>query len=173
MSDEQLERSWETHPEAALRAVYDRYSSPLLRFLYRFTRSSEVSEEILQDVFVELLAGKYRPSDGGSLKAWLFTVAKNRGLNYSNRAARTVNWGTHDFRAPQDLEQNAVDQQRLQNLSAAEQTLSVDLRETWALRKQGLDYQQIADKLAIPVGTVKSRFSRLVQSLKKEFQNES
>ncbi|MNY73203.1 RNA polymerase sigma factor RpoE [compost metagenome] len=47
-----------------------------------------------------------------------------------------------------------------------------DLAQTWRLRQQGMDYAEIAMELNIPVGTVKSRFSRLVDYFKKEFKLE-
>ena len=53
-----------------------------------------------------------------------------------------------------------------------ENNLSTDLRETWNLRKDGFDYQEIADRLSIPLGTVKSRFHRLTLILRKELGHE-
>ncbi len=69
-----------------------------------------------------------------------------------------------------DFEQSFINHNLLKNLSHLENSLPADLKQTWDLKKQGLDYQQISQALSIPVGTVKSRFSRLVDHLKKEFQ---
>ncbi len=163
---------------AVFRRVYDRYSVPLFRFLYRFTANSQAAEEILHDIFVQLLSGKYSGDPDSSLKSWLFTVAKNRGLNYSKRESsrrHEVSNGAALLElvsSSQDLEAEIVKSNLLKKLSVAEKTLPSDLSETWALRKSGLDHSQIADRLSIPVGTVKSRFSRLVTMLKPEFDHE-
>jgi RNA polymerase sigma factor (sigma-70 family) len=73
----------------------------------------------------------------------------------------------------ENLESRSIQTELMEKLEHAEQALPTDLQQTWKLRKQGLDYQQIANKLAIPIGTVKSRFHRLTEHLKKEFKNES
>jgi RNA polymerase sigma factor (sigma-70 family) len=171
--DTELQNSFIANPESYFRDVYDRYSGPLFRFLYRFTANNHASEEILQDLFLELLAGKFKSTEGGALKAWLFTVAKNRGLNYHKKNSREVKIDLSDFSSSVDLENQVIEKNLLRRLSKAVQSLPPDLQETWNLRKSGLDYQEIATTLSIPVGTVKSRFSRLVEYLRKEFGYES
>jgi RNA polymerase sigma factor (sigma-70 family) len=85
-----LERRFIEDPEGHLRMVYERYSGILFRFLYRFTENRQVAEEILHDLFLELVKGRFRPLDGGTLKSWLFTVAKNRALNQRRTNKRFV-----------------------------------------------------------------------------------
>jgi RNA polymerase sigma-70 factor (ECF subfamily) len=67
--------------EAAFRTLYERYSNSLFRFIYRFTLNRQVAEEILHDIFIQLLNDNYNQSEG-NLKGWLFTVAKNKSLNH-------------------------------------------------------------------------------------------
>jgi RNA polymerase sigma-70 factor (ECF subfamily) len=167
--DLNLETSFLKNPEASFRSVYLRYSGPLFRFLYRFTANNQASEEILQDIFLELLAGRFKSTEGGTLKAWLFTVAKNRGLNYRKKMVTRKQLQFNDQISPGDLEEQTIAQNLLKNLKSAEERLPQDLKQTWELRKRGLDYQEISEALAIPLGTVKSRFSRLVEVLRKEF----
>jgi RNA polymerase sigma factor (sigma-70 family) len=156
-------------PEAAFRLLYDRYSGPLLRFLYRFMASQARSEEILHDVFLEILkinAGDFQP---GSFKSWLFTVAKNKALNSQRRYAREISvLNLHEFEAPEG--DSGPREAALSRLAISETRLPADLRETWRLRREGLGYQQIAERLAIPLGTVKSRFHRLVLVLREEME---
>jgi RNA polymerase sigma-70 factor (ECF subfamily) len=167
--DASLEKDFVRNPEGCFRAVYDRYSGPLFRFLYRFTGNHEVSEEILQDIFLELLNGRFKFTEEGTLKSWLFTVAKNRGLNLRKKTARNVQTNLHEVRSFENLEEQTIADNLICHLKKAESVLPADLRETWNLRKHGLDNQQIATALSIPVGTVKSRFSRLVDYLREEF----
>ncbi len=67
-----------------------------------------------------------------------------------------------------NLENQTIDSDLINNLHLAEKTLPAELQDTWSLRKKGLDNLQIAQELSIPLGTVKSRFHRLVDFLKKE-----
>lgn len=176
MADNEDEiQAWLRHgPEKAFPAIYKRFSGPLFRFIYRFTGSHHSAEEILHDTFLELLSGKFSESSGSNLKSWLFTVARNKSLNFQKKNSfeiknlEVIDNTASDF----DLVEKTVGESRLQKLAAAEKHFPQDLQKTWDLKKQGYDYQQIATELAIPVGTVKSRFFRLVEHLKKEFKDE-
>lgn len=158
--------------------IYDRYSSSLFRYLFRFTGDAPTAEEILHDIFVQLLDEKFKETPGGTLKAWLFAVAKNRGLNHLKRASTRAalssprDSGLQIIDRRTDLEGHIIAKNLLSQLAHHESNLPQDLKETWELRKQGLDYQEIATALAIPVGTVKSRFSRLVELMRTEFRHE-
>lgn len=168
-TDESLLGRLASEPEAACRILYERYASVLLRFLYRFNGNRARSEEILHDIFLEVLNGKAAQLPPGALKTWLFTVAKNKALNNQRREnhARNV---TEMPAAADDAEETRATEKALEKLAASESRLPPELRETWRLRRAGLDYQQIAERLAIPVGTVKSRFHRLVLVLRKEME---
>jgi RNA polymerase sigma factor (sigma-70 family) len=158
--------------DLSFRQLYQRHSSPLFRFVYRFTLNRQSAEEILQDIFTQLLSGKFQVNETSNLKSWLYTLAKNKSLNHLKKSSHEKLNETAIGNAVEtnDLEANFLDGNLLNKLSHLEKKLPVDLMQTWNLRKQGFDYKQIADQLSIPVGTVKSRFNRLVEHLKKEFQ---
>jgi RNA polymerase sigma-70 factor (ECF subfamily) len=171
-SDEQLIEKLRS-PEAgvACRALYDRYSGPLLRFLYRFTGNQEGAEEILHDIFLELVKGNFRDFSDGGFKSWLFTVARNRGLNSTRHAARErPESDLEETAGPEDVESATDLRLALRRLESAESRLPRDLLDTWRLRRSGLAYEEIAAELAIPLGTVKSRFHRLVEFLKEDWK---
>ena len=174
-SDEQLLELLRYNREIAFKALYDRYAGVLLRFAYRFCGSQEVAEEILHDVFTELLKGSYRQLPGGNLKSWLFTLTKNKTLNHQRKHSRESlsNELVAAASAADEIEEHSSATQLLAKLATFELTMPKDLLETWQLRRQGFNYQQIANQLAIPLGTVKSRFNRLVGYLREEFENES
>jgi RNA polymerase sigma factor (sigma-70 family) len=153
------------------KTLYDRHSGPLFRFIYRFTVNRESTEEILHDIFAELLSGKFKGGEDSNLKSWLYTLAKNKSLNFLKKASHEISNENLLSTTPSpepDLEYQTIHAETASRFAFAEQSLPRDLQQTWNLRKQGLDYQQIANALSIPVGTVKSRFHRLVDHLKKE-----
>lgn len=170
-NDLYLQLKSENKKDTAFRSLYDRYSSPLFRFIYRFTSNQQIAEEILHDIFIQLLNDKYNASEG-NLRSWLFTVAKNKSLNHVKKASFEISEDLviANAASESDLEQSLITHNLFKNLSLVESHLPTDLKQIWSLRKQGLDYQQISQVLSIPIGTVKSRFSRLVDHLKKEFQ---
>ncbi len=169
--DHSLAKRFLQNPEQNFAAVYRRYAEPLYRFIFRFTGRRETSEEILHDVFLQLLNGKYGASGGDNLKAWLFTVARNKGLNHVTRTSKEQVPLSDDLTNGVNSEELLIEQNLLARMTVLESSLPADLLQTWRLRKDGLDYQQIAKQIEIPVGTVKSRFSRLVEFMKKELKD--
>lgn len=174
-SDETLAMQFFEHPQENFEKVYQRYSVPLYRYILRFSVSKPAAEELLHDVFVELLNNKFSTTSEGTLKSWLYTVAKNKSLNCFAKAKReSVDSKELDaVDSDTNIEEQVIHQNLLVRLSVVEKNLPIEIQQTWALRKQGMDYSQIAGVLAIPIGTVRSRFHRLVDYLRKEFnQNE-
>jgi len=169
-TDEELLKHWDQDPDQSFQILYDRYSGVLLRFVYRFTGNQEQAEEILQDVFTEAFTAISNRRANLNLKAWLFTVAKNKSLNFEKKKKREILSEEIIASAPDDfeIEEQVSDAQLSRKLEECQNNLPKDLLNTWSLRKQGLDYQEIADRLDIPLGTVKSRFSRTTQSLEKQ-----
>lgn len=172
-SDEQLVADLKSNSKA-FRVLYDRHSGVLLRFIFRFTGNQQVAEEVLHDVFLELLNGNFDEFAPGALKPWLFTAARNKSLNIQRRQKHEVREiDSSEVIDATDLEQKTNLLFLHRKLAIAEKEMPSDLLETWQLRRQGLNYQQIADRLAIPLGTVKSRFHRLVSYFREEFENEA
>jgi RNA polymerase sigma factor (sigma-70 family) len=170
--DLQLEAQFIKNPGSAFESVYLRYSGPLFRYIYRFTADQSAAEEIIHDVFLQLLNNKFKAQESGTLKSWLYTVAKNHSLNYKQKKSKFVEKNLTQLADYNDLEEQTIQNDLSDKLMILERTLPQDLQQTWNLRKQGCDYQEIAEHLSIPIGTVKSRFSRLVDFLRKELTNE-
>lgn len=173
-NDEDLFKRWQKDPGGTFPLVYDRFASVLLRYIYRFTGQRQIAEEILHDTFLELLKDTYRPQSADHFKSWLFTVAKNKSLNSGRGKGREVfsKGALALAEDPSDLEANVSTQQDAQEFTRVEATLPEDLATTWQLRKDGHDYQEISHRLGVPVGTVKSRFHRLVSYFQKELNLE-
>jgi RNA polymerase sigma factor (sigma-70 family) len=174
-SDEELYQTYlNEKSEVAFRQLYQRHCGPLNRFVYRFTQSQPVCDELIQDIFTELISGRFTHSEGAQLKSWLYTVARNKSLNWIKKKRKEVSdTSILEFLDDGvDSEAQIIQTNLLERLSAVELTLPKDLLKTWSLRKAGLDNAQIAAELAIPLGTVKSRFFKLVEVIRKEINNE-
>lgn len=169
-TDEQLVADLKSNPQA-FRALYDRHAGVLLRFIFRFTGNQQTAEEVLHDVFLELLNGNFDRFPPGGLKPWLFTTAKNKSLNLQRRLRHEMReMDASEAVDSLDLEQKMHLTFVHRKLAVAEKEMPPDLLETWQLRRQGFDYQKIANHLAIPLGTVKSRFHRLVAYFREELE---
>lgn len=172
-TDKDILETWKKDRHRGFKMLYERYAPVLFRFIYRFSSNKEHAEEILHDVFTETLKAPLHQEDF-HLKAWLFTIAKNKSLNF-NRKHRLEVATPHPIEASiaeTNLEEEVTTSQLTSKVEKLQDVLPKDLANTWKLRREGMDYQQIAQELDIPLGTVKSRFHRLVGFLRKELKLE-
>lgn len=161
--------------QSAFEELYLRYSKPVFRFAFRFVGTREHAEEVVQDVFLEVFQGRFSVHGPGSFKGWIFVVARNKSLTLNRRLGhRSLEEEISRLSAADSgsqtkgIEAAMLESEFAARFEKAEANLPDDLKQTWGLRKAGFDTQGIARQLSIPVGTVKSRFSRLVQLLRKE-----
>lgn len=160
---------------STLTAFYEQYSSMVLALLVRMLGSQAEAEETLQEVFVELWrrAPQYDP-DRGSVVAWVVTVARSRALD----ALRARSRRHGDRRAEYDESEVLVTERRRpdvlvsstrwhQALRQAFDRLNAEQRAVLELSYfQGMSHAEIADRLNLPVGTVKSRILAGMRSMR-------
>ncbi len=156
--------------QPALVELYRRHGRRVYPLIRRIVTVESLADEILQDVFIRLWnrPDHYRP-EGGQLIAWLMTVARNLSLDALRREKR---WRGH---ADLDdhlhhLVQTAppVDTDVASLVREAVASLPADQRRTVELAYfEGLTHAELAERLAEPLGTVKSRLRLAVARLRK------
>jgi RNA polymerase sigma-70 factor (ECF subfamily) len=153
----------------ALQFLYQRYASGILALLSRMLGSSAEAEEQLQEVFWVLWreAARFDP-ERGSLRAWLYTMARRRALDILRaRQSRPQPGHEEDVsqspsrqneKSDETPEQSASHNERANAVSEAIAQLPAKQREVLDLAYfQGLSQYEIAAKLNVPIGTIKSR----------------
>jgi RNA polymerase sigma-70 factor, ECF subfamily len=153
-----------------LRELYRRYAGELFGFAASALDDREQAEEVVQDVFAQLWrhAGEY-DQRRASVRTWLYAIARNRIVDAHRRAAarpkRAEDEDSLDNAAEIDA---ALDQAVLRwQITAALAQLSPAHREVIRLAHYGgLTMREIAERTGIPLGTVKSRTSYALRSLR-------
>lgn len=74
--------------ELAFESLVMRYKNNLINFIFRYVRNADTAEDIAQDSFVELLVHRHRFNFKTSVKTYLFTIAKNKALNFLKKQKR-------------------------------------------------------------------------------------
>ena len=173
LPDEELYQRVKRGDMSAFDLLYSRHQRGLFQFVSSYLKSQEEAEEVFHDAFIQVLDSREVQFDQGSFQGWLYLVARNISLNRlrsrkrSERVLSEVDAPLPAESAESLLIQNVTSS----HVSAAVALLPENLSEVLRLRLSGLAYQDIAQALEIPVGTVKSRFHTIVDSLRRSLKS--
>jgi len=134
------------------------------------TRNHAEAEDLVQETYVRAMQAMGRLRAGSNIKGWLFTILKNIFLNQLRKRRNgpqmteievwddVANSVVEPSKDPHDL---YVSKMEAEQVRAAIRELPVEFREIILLREyEDLSYQEIANVLGCPVGTVMSRLGR-------------
>lgn len=154
--------------------LYERYERPLHGFIRAQISDAAEAEDLFHEAFMAVLRQRDRRHEVRSFRAWLYQVARNLCLNRvrsKKRAGRAFDSAAKDellVSAPVAAVEALEQHQRAAALLAAVTRLPLALGEVYRLRATGMSYDEVAEVLSIPVGTVKSRMSEMVKRLREE-----
>jgi len=179
-TDEALIEAYVGGDRHALPQVIRRYHDELLHFLIRFLGSRPAGEDVFQETFLQIHLSAHTFDVSRRFKPWLFTIAANKARDYyrKNKRRRTLSLSApvlaeDDNLSFVDLMQSDVnppdtlllDAERSMLVRRVVDELPVHLREILLLSYfQKMSYNQVAEVLEIPLGTVKSRLHSAVAS---------
>jgi RNA polymerase sigma-70 factor (ECF subfamily) len=154
----------------ALRELYRRYERRLYGLGIRLLGDPNLAEELVQETFVRLWrkAGQFDP-DKGTASAFIFTAARRIAIDLWRRpSSRPFQPEAEDAQAPGDAMEGVLVgltvRHALDSLSSAHREV-LDLTYT-----QGLKQAEIAERLGVPLGTVKTRTYHALRGLKDALQ---
>ena len=157
--------------EEAFTQLYRRHQAQLYRFALRMTGQAWAAEEVVQDVFMTLVREpkKFDP-ERGTLGAFLYGVTRNRVMKHLERLPRElrleVRGDEGETKSLQIADQRtpahwAELRERREQVRAAVLSLPPEFRETVVLCElEEMSYEEAAQVLECPLGTVRSRLHR-------------
>jgi len=139
----------------------------------RLTRRPDEAQDLIQDTYLKAIRARQRFVEGTNIKAWLFTILHNTWRNRRRDGARSrvafdsdaveqasegaTNWSVQAASPEELLLRESIDA----DIQAALDGLPDAYREAvWLRDVEELTYQEIAEALEVPLGTVMSRLSR-------------
>jgi RNA polymerase sigma factor (sigma-70 family) len=156
-----------------LEAAFARYQPELLGTLYYLVGNLEDARDALQEAFIKCWRHQEEVSRVENLKAWIFRVALNAGRDIRETAWRRKRQGLPEdesmlaSKAASPVEIIEHDE-RLLRLRETMKQLRPEEQEVFLLRQNGeLTYEQIAETLDVPVGTVKTRMRMALGKLRE------
>lgn len=185
LSDDEVVELAGKDREAAFRELIGRYERPVFSLIYRMLNDREAAEDVAQETFIKVLNAldRYDPSYGSKFSSWIFKIANNAALDYlRKRRSDTISLdGSPEARtedeaaasapvlAADDLspEDYAASQEIGREVERAIARLRPEYRSAiilWHIEDR--PYEEIAEIMALPLGTVKTYIHRARKELR-------
>jgi len=149
-----------------------RVSKSLKPFAMKLTRDYEDANDLLQDTLLKAFTNRDKYTEGTNLKAWLYTIMKNTFItNYQKMVRKNTFIDTSDNlhyinSLESSTDNSAASTFALNDIENAVKSLDEAYRMPFVMYFRGFKYHEIADKLNIPIGTVKNRIHIARKELK-------
>ncbi len=145
---------------AAVRALVDRFQAEIYGLCVRLLNHRQDAEDVTQEVFLRVFRSLRRWDSSRPLRPWVVGIAVNRCRTWLSQRARRpelVDYLQDTVQAPADDDSAEL----LREIRAALADLRPEYRSVFVLfHEQGRPYEEIADALARPVGTIKTWLHR-------------
>ncbi len=173
LTDEELILRFQQDDSSAFDVLVKRYKNPLMNYIFRYLGDVDESADVLQETFVRLFEKKHQYKTIARFSTWIYTIAGNLAKSelrkpYKRRGVSITQSVGDDEEVDMQLEDGEPQPDRVvdgalkhQRIEAALLTLQEEFREAVILRDiQDLSYEDIAEIIQKPIGTVKSRINR-------------
>jgi RNA polymerase sigma-70 factor (ECF subfamily) len=156
---------------AAFDELYRRYERRLFAYIVRQLGDRSEAEDVYHEAFMAVLKERRSGRELSSFRAWIFQVARNLCRNRQrarDRSRRAVDKESGALAASPPTEQLFAEREAPLALQRAAMQLPEPMVDLYRLRTAGLSYDEIAEALDLPVGTVKSRMKAMLRRLREE-----
>ena len=160
--------------EKAFAELFHAYTPKLLPFVIKLTRNEHLAEEIIQETFLRLWINRSHLVDVNEPASWIFRIAANVSITWlrkqSNRQ-RILESLEVNQRASNPIAEKLESKELTLIISKAVEALPERRKEIYRLsREQGLNHQQIAEKLQLSTNTVANQIGISLKFI-REFIN--
>ena len=149
----------------------------MLNFAYMLTSNRDDAYDLLQDTTLKALDNEDKYADNTNFKGWVFTIMRNIFINNYRRASRAATIvDTTDNLYHLNLSQDSGLESPegsfgAQEITAAINEFSDEYRIPFSMHMAGYKYNEIAEKMNLPLGTVKSRIFQARRRLQTRFSD--
>lgn len=158
--------------EKAFEELYIRYKNKIYVFCNFFLKSSELSRDITQDIFIMIWENRKTINSHQSFSSFLYTIARNKALNELNSVSfrekidlETAN--RQELLVEENMETSQILQEFHILLDKAIDSLSEQRRQIFLMsRKNGLTYKEIGKRMGISPHTVQAHISNSMNSIR-------
>jgi RNA polymerase sigma-70 factor, ECF subfamily len=174
LADEELISLVVVDDTQAFASLYDRHSSPAYSLAYRHMNGRQAAEDLLQEAFIKVWhsAGSYRVGRG-SVRTWILSIVRNQAIDlFRSQASRRRTQEKVEREAPRSQPNEAFAETwrnfKRDLVRQALEELPYEQRKVLVLSHfSELTHAEIAERLCLPLGTVKGRMRGGLEKLRK------
>ena len=149
----------------------------LHRFAYKLTADKEEANDLLQETSLKALDNEDKYMPDTNFKGWMYTIMRNIFINNYRKVVRDQTFvdqteNLYHLNLPQDSGFESTERAYdLKEMHRVVNALPKEYRVPFAMHVSGFKYREIAEKLNLPLGTVKSRIFFTRQKLQEELKD--
>ena len=149
----------------------------LLRFAYKLTADKEEANDLLQETSLKALDNEDKYMPDTNFKGWMYTIMRNIFINNYRRIVREQTFvdqtdNLYHLNLPQNSGFASTEgSYDLKEMHSIVNSLPRDYKVPFSMHVSGFKYREIADRLGLPLGTVKSRIFFTRQRLQQELKD--
>lgn len=179
-NERELINSYLNGNSRAFADILSLYLTPLYNFIFRLTNDNQLSEDIVQEVFIKVWKNLRKFDQKKKFKTWIFTIARNTAIDFL-RKNKEIHFSEFENGEEENFIENTLsdtaplpDEMMIKNedadaLKKALDEIPLFYKEVLLLRyMENLTFEEIGKALNKPLNTVKSQNGRALQILKEK-----
>ncbi len=169
MKDEELIQNFKKGNNRSFELIYEKYKRSLLKLIWYYVNRKEDAEDILQSVFYKVVKNihKFKPEKGASFKTWLYRIAINSCKDFLRTRKQEIGIDFIDDMKDTSSTDEIEDKLMVEKIRKEVFKLPIKYREVIVMIYfEGMQYNEAAEILKKPVGTIKSRLNYGINLLK-------
>ncbi|MBE6288147.1 MAG: RNA polymerase sigma factor [Mediterranea massiliensis] len=149
----------------------------LLRFAYKLTADREEANDLLQETSLKALDNEDKYTPDTNFKGWIYTIMRNIFINNYRKIVREQTFvdqteNLYHLNLPRDTAYESTERAYdLKEMRRVVNSLPKEYRIPFSMHVSGFKYREIAERLDLPLGTVKSRIFFTRQKLQRELKD--
>lgn len=155
--------------------LYERYKKRLFGFFYQMGHDANLSEDLVQNVFIKVLKYRHTYTDQSTFISWLFKIARNTGYDHFNNNKKSqgkldITKVSHKISDHTIIDEQIILEENKTTLARALQLLPTEKREVLILSKlKELKYREVGNIIGCSEGAARTKVHRALSDLKDVF----
>lgn len=150
--------------------------SNMLNFAYILTSNRDDAYDLLQDTTLKALDNEDKYMENTNFKGWVFTIMRNIFINNYRRSTRSAMMvdtteDLYHLNAPQASFNSPENSYTIKEVNKAIDSFTPEYRIPFSMHLSGYKYSEIAERMNLPVGTIKSRIYYARQRLRSQLKD--